>query len=47
MAIKVVSEAKEEMLTQQLMDFLLGEVDATPKVQFNQKGTKFQCCTLY
>lgn len=32
MAIKVVSEAKQEMLTQRLMDYLLGDIDATPKV---------------
>lgn len=32
MAIKVVSEAKQEMLTQRLMDYLIGDLDATPKV---------------
>lgn len=32
MAIKVVSEAKQEALTQRLIDFLIGDVDATPKV---------------
>ena len=34
MAIKVVSEAKQELLTQHLMDYLLGDIDATPKVNF-------------
>lgn len=34
MAIKVVSEAKEETLTQRLIDHLIGDVDATPKVIF-------------
>lgn len=33
MAIKVVSEAKQELLTQRLMDYLLGDVDANPKVK--------------
>ena len=32
MAIKVVSEAKQEALTQRLIDYLIGDVDATPKV---------------
>ena len=35
MAIKVVSEAKQEMLTQRLMDYLIGDLDATPKVRTN------------
>ena len=32
MAVKVVAEAKQELLTQRLMDYLLGDIDATPKV---------------
>lgn len=34
MAIKVVSEAKQEKLSKQLLNFLLGAVDSTPKVHF-------------
>jgi hypothetical protein len=32
MATKIVSEAKVESLTQRLIDYLIGDVDATPKV---------------
>ena len=32
MAIKVVGEAKQELLTQKLMEFLVGDTDSSPKV---------------
>ncbi len=32
MAIKVASEAKQETLTQRLIDYLIGDVNGTPKV---------------
>ena len=32
MAIGVVGEAKDEALTEQLTDYLMGETDSTPKV---------------
>ena len=32
MAIKVAGQAKQDSLTQRLMDYLMGDVDATPKV---------------
>ena len=43
MAIKTVSEAKQAALTQRLIDYLIGDVDTTPKVHLSLKHShKYQ-----
>lgn len=43
MAIKTVSEAKQASLTQRLIDYLIGDVDTTPKVHLFSKHSILEC----